>query len=283
MDSDGHLILFDPATATAYDFWQATTVRDGVCQSRGGGLAGPSLLQAGYADFFSVDGPGTNPDGVASARASGTPLLAGMILPEDIESGAIEHALAVAIPGPRNLSPDPFEPLATDYFYPAATTETDMYSTNPDALASGQRLRMRTTLVDDAGEPIDDSEGGDLAPITRMFISALRTYGAYVVDNASGFTFYAEDIHTATLELDDDNINWLIGEPAGTALPADKTSWQLVIDKLNLDLEGIPFAYGTCDGAASTVNTANYEVVEAATGPPTSSNATPRRPRGRMP
>jgi hypothetical protein len=263
-DSDGHLILFDPQTQTSYDFWQATTLRDGECDSKGGGLSGESILEAGYADFFAVTGDGVNPAGVASARATGTPLLAGMILPEDVESGAIEHALAVAIPGPRNLSSDPYEPLASDYFYPAATTETDMYSVNPYALAAGQRLRLKPTLVNDEGLPVSEGSTAVVAPITGMFIDALRTYGAYVVDNASGFTFYAEDIHTATLDLGEDQVNALIGSPSGTPLPPDRTKWQVVIERLNQDLEGIPFAYGTCDGAQSTVTTANFEVVEPA-------------------
>ena len=45
-------------------------------------------------DFIDLYDTGVNPDGVASARATGTPLLAGMLVPEDIESGAINHALA---------------------------------------------------------------------------------------------------------------------------------------------------------------------------------------------
>jgi len=282
LESDGHLILYDPTTSTSYDFWQATTERSGECQSSGAGVPGPAILEAGYADFFDVGGDGVNPDGVSSARASGTPLLAGMILPEDVESGAIDHALAVSIPGPRNLSPDPMEPLRSDYFYPAATTETDYYSVNPDALASGQRLRMWPTLVDDEGNPIDESASGDLAPITAMFIAALRTYGAYVVDNASGFSFYAEDIHTATLDLDDDEVNHLIGRDPGTPLPDGMTRWQLVIERLNLDLEGIPFAEGTCDGASSVVNVANYEVVEPASGGEEPEPSRTRMPMGRV-
>ena len=134
--------------------------------------------------------------------------------------------MALAIPGPRNLSPDPGEPLSSDYFYPASTTETDFYSENPHALAAGQRIRLKQAIVDDAGNTVDENE---LAPITRLFLSALRTYGAYLVDNAGGFTFYAEDIHTADLHLADDEVNALIGESPGTPLPGDKTKWQIVI------------------------------------------------------
>ncbi|MCP4657576.1 MAG: hypothetical protein GY856_19395 [bacterium] len=265
IDSDGHLVLYDPATFTEYDFWQATTVRDGECESRGGGLTGNTLFEAGAADFFNVQGAGVNPDDVSSARATGTPLLAGMILPEDVAGGAIAHALAFAIPSLRNTSSDPWEPLASDYFYPVSTTETDFYSTSPSALAAGQRIRLKESIVDEEGEWIDEDE---LAPITRMFLTALRTYGAYVVDNAGGFTFYAEDIHTAVLDLSDAEVNTLIGKPSAASLPASKTKWQLVIENLNDELELIPFAYGPWqDGqnpATARITTANYEVVEPA-------------------
>jgi cysteinyl-tRNA synthetase len=265
--ADGHLVLYNPDTFTEYDFWQATTVRDGECQSQGGGLTGDTIFEAGAIDFFDARGLGTNPDTYSSARATGTPLLAGLILPEDVEQGAIQHALAFAIPGPRNLSDDPYEPLASDYFYPVSTTEGDFYSTNPYALAAGQRVRLKPSIVDEQGQAID--EENDLAPITRMFLTALRTYGAYLVDNAGGFTFYAEDIHTADLDLSDEQVNALIDQPPGTPLPASETKWEIVINKLNDDLGVIPFAYGSWtsgqDPSTATVHIANFEVSEPAT------------------
>lgn len=268
VDSDGHLVLYNPATFIEHDFWQATTVRNTECGSLGGGLTGTTIFEAGAADFFDVQGPGANPATYFSARAVGTPLLAGLLLPEDVESGAINHALALAIPGLRNLSADPSEPLPSDYFYPASTTETDFYNTNPNALAAGQRIRLEQTIVDDGGDLIDENQ---LAPITRMFLTALRTYGAYLVDNAGGFVFYAEDIHTAVLHLTDDQVNALIGQPPGTPLPASKTKWQIVTETLNQELEQIPFAYGPWtqgqNPATATIDVANFEVVEPAVIP----------------
>jgi hypothetical protein len=237
-----------------------------MCQSWGGGFTGNQILEAGVVDFFDVRGDGVSPDTYYSARAHGTPLLGGLILPEDIESGAINHALAFAIPGPRNLSSDPSEPEASEYFYPASTTETDFYSTNQHALIAGQRIRLKNALVDEDNQPINEN---DLAPITRMFLAALRTYGAYLVDNAAGFSFYAEDIHTANLNLSDAEINVLIGQPEGSTLPTGMTKWEIVLGRLGTDLEGIPFAAGQGEGnpATATVDTANYEVVEPATRP----------------
>ena len=270
-DADGHMVLYDPATFMAYDLFGVTVEGQGSpgdCDSFSGGMTGYQITEIREADFFDVRGAGSNPDGLSSARAHGTPLLAGLILPEDIESGVISHALALAIPGPRNLSRDPYEPLPSDYFYPTSTTETDFYNTNPNALAAGQRIRLKQTLVDEEGELLDENQ---FAPITRMFLAALRDYGAYNVDNAGGFSFYAEDVHTAVLHLSDDEVNALIGQPPGTPLPEDKTKWEIVLEPLGYDLELIPFAISPGDEEpdpeTAMIEAANFEVVEPAAIP----------------
>lgn len=267
-DADGHMVLYNPVTFMAYDLFGVTVEGEGEpggCEGFYGGMTGSQITEIREADFFDVRGPGVNPDGLSSARAHGTPLLAGLILPEDVESGTIAHALALAIPGPRNLSRDPYEPLISDYFYPASTTETDFYSTNPMALAAGQRLRLKEMLVNNDGEPLDESQ---FAPITQMFLTTLRDYGAYVVDNAGGFSFYAEDVHTAVLHLSDDEINALIGQPPGTPLPPDMTKWEIVLATLGNELEQIPFAVSPGDDEpnpkTAQVEAANFEVVEPA-------------------
>ncbi len=265
-DADGHLVLYNPSTFIEYDMWQATTVSDGKCKSRGGGLEGTSILEAGTIDFFDVRKEGTNhPNPYYSARAAGIPLLAGLMLPEDVEAGEIKHALAFAIPAPHIVNTDnPAE--GVDYFYPASRAEESFYNTDPNAIAQGQRLRMKQTLVDEEGNTIDETS---LAPITRMFIKAFRTYGGYVVDNATGFSFYAEDIHTGSLDLTDDEVNQLIGKSAGTPLPSGKTKWELVIEKLAVEVELIPIAEGENEETPknATITTSNFEVVEHAAKP----------------
>jgi hypothetical protein len=270
-DADGFMVLYDPATSIAYDLFGVTVEgqgRPGDCDSFRGGMTGYQITEIREADFFDMEGPGTNADGLSSARAHGTPLLAGLILPEDIERGMITHALALAIPGPRNLSRDPYEPLASDYFYPASTTETDFYNTNPDALAAGQRIRLKQSLVDEEGDLINESE---FAPITQMFLTALRNYGAYLVDNAGDFSFYAEDVHTAVLHLSDDEVNALIGQPPGTPLPEGMTKWEIAFEVLGNNLNLIPFAVSAGDEEpdpeTATIEVANFEVVEPATRP----------------
>ena len=133
-----------------------------------------AVLWAGAIDVYDNSGPGANPRGSDywSARATGTSLLGGLIIPEDIASGSIDHALAFANIAPRNTNgADPTEPFDSDSFWPASTTETDYYSTNPQALASGQRIRLKQNIVGSDGLPLD--EENDLKPITRMYLQAL--------------------------------------------------------------------------------------------------------------
>jgi hypothetical protein len=263
--ADGHLVLYRPDRYLAYDYWQATTATDSEGNSLGGGQLGPIILAAGTVDLFTVHGPGTNPRGMYSARASGVPLLAGLILPEDVESGSIDHALAFALPGMRNTAPNTDDPIPEDIFYPAATTETTYINRHPLSLAGGERIRLKPSLVNESGAPLDETV---LAPITRMFLAALRDYGAYVVDNGGGFSFYAEDVHTAKVDLSDQQVNELIGAPVGSALPAGTNKWQILMETLNLELESIPLAYGPWedgqDPTTATVSVSNFEVIEPA-------------------
>ncbi len=62
---------------------------------------GIAILEAGAIDLFDVRGSGANSPTYPSARATGPPLLAGLLLPDDIENGAVQHALALGLPGLR--------------------------------------------------------------------------------------------------------------------------------------------------------------------------------------
>ena len=265
-DSDGHMVLYDPVKHVAFEFWQATTSRQQRCSSAGGGIEGAKVLEAGAADFFDTLGFGTNhPEQLSSARASGVSLLAGLLLPEDIAGGEIRHALSFSISKPRNLSGDPYDPKKSDILYPASHTETDFFSTDPASLASGQRIRLKQQIRDTDGAVINEAT---LAPVTRIFLKALRAYGAYLVDNSGSFTFYAEDVHTGWLDVSADQVNQLIGAPAGTPLDPSKSKWKVVMDKLSLELESLPLAGGPWK-EGDNPNTAqmtfsNFEVVTPA-------------------
>lgn len=104
-----------------------------------------------------------------------------------------------------------------------------------------------------------------------MFLAALREYGAIMVDNAGGFVFYAEDIHTGNLAVSDDQVNALIAENAGTPLPVGKTKWRIVVEALRDELAEIPIAYGPWEDGdnptAATITDSNFDVVANASRP----------------
>jgi len=82
--SDHHLAVVDPATGREWDFWQA--VHNGSSWSASAGAA------------VSTNGNGVAPAGTASGDAANLPLLGGLIRPEEILQGHIDHALAISVP-----------------------------------------------------------------------------------------------------------------------------------------------------------------------------------------
>ncbi|MCF6204033.1 MAG: hypothetical protein L3J59_10265 [Methylococcaceae bacterium] len=262
-ENDGHLVLFNPETNTEWDYWQVTTARDSICGGGGrGGIEGNTLLEVGAATFFDTNASGASAEGQTSAAASGAPLMAGLLLPEDFESDEIGHALKFSIPGPRNLSDGGLEKEKRDYEYPATSTEDVYggYNSDINAMVMGTRIRLKDSLVDHSGNTIDEST---LSLATRKVLTALRKHGAYLVDGGGGFTFYAEETHSGN--LNSDSLNVLLGD---TPSLDGQTPWQILMSTVQNELGGIPIAYGPNhhdgDPSEAIISHANFEVVEFA-------------------
>ncbi|WP_298867903.1 hypothetical protein [uncultured Gimesia sp.] len=253
LESDGAVILYDDKTKMEYDFWQVSTHQDVRGKSTGGGIAGDEILATGSASQFDVAGVGARTpeiDPSGSSRASGLPYLGGLLIPEDLADGIkskIKHALIFALPQlryfPKQLQEDP-----PNWVYPATRTECTNGIANPNALAAGQRILLRDVLHgrgDFADTTSDLIKDESLPPIVRIFLDVLYNYGAYLVDGAGGFSFAAEDIHTANMT--EEQAKDLTGL---SQLNEKVTPWQAVIETLNhylccklLDGAGLAFAY----------------------------------------
>jgi hypothetical protein len=280
-DSDGALILFDTETDLTFDYWQAT-VKDDKGNRGQGGATGRSIAEAGSVAKFDV-----GPNGLGaqtpeerpkkSARATGLPYLAGLLIPEDLErveagSGcdladlAVNHALAFVLPSMRYLKMRfPKTDFPLDYVYPAGNLEKSFGTVNPYALAAGQRIRLRERIYDSRASLVDESL---LKPITRIFLNTLRNHGAYLVDGGMAFAFAAEDFHTAR-DLRVKQVKWLVGAEESAPLPDDKTAWQYVVEELQDDLYGksIPFAAQDPSGDVEGMILSNFDVVESSAVP----------------
>jgi hypothetical protein len=152
--TDGHTVIVDRERGIEYDFWQ-------LRRERGRWVASAIALldyrnSPVHQDRF-------------SANASGFPLGAGLVWPDDLLSdtpGAIDHALVFGYPLTR-----------LDAFVSPAT-RSDGWRTDPDALPMGARIRLDPALDLGALDP----------PLTQpelRIAEALQTYGAFLYDTGT--------------------------------------------------------------------------------------------------
>jgi hypothetical protein len=153
--TDGHVAIIDRDEGVEYDFWQ-------LRKEHGRWVASAAALLdyttgAAHADRFSV-------------AASGFPLAAGLVWPDELTSatpGAIDHALVFACSLTRLKS------------YVAPATRSDGWMDDPEAMPMGALLRL-----DPGWNPATDADPALTRPELRV-AEALQTYGAYLYDTGS--------------------------------------------------------------------------------------------------
>ncbi len=157
--SDGHLAIVSADQRTAWEFWQCTSI-------------GPGGITAGVIAQWDLTGTGYSGRLLQSAaRASGTPIVSTTIRAEDAING-IQHALGLSVPR-----------VASEYVYPVASNSDGLLG--PNAIEYGMLFILRS----DFALPADASLG------ERNVVEALKTYGAYVVDQGATFELDADSTH----------------------------------------------------------------------------------------
>lgn len=158
--SDGHLTVVSADRRTAWEFWRAT--KWDVT-----GYETSIIVQ------FDLTGSGNSSDPIddTSARGSGTPLIATTLRADEAVHG-IRHALGITVPR-----------VSSTYLFPPAT-HTDG-GQGPDAIKYGMLFVLRS----DYPVPADASVG------VKNVIQALKTYGAYVVDQGADLEMDADSTH----------------------------------------------------------------------------------------
>ncbi|MCW2845508.1 MAG: hypothetical protein JWN22_3424 [Nocardioides sp.] len=167
---DGWFTVFDTNSSVAYDLWRARREDDGS-------------ISYHFMRKWDLNGPGYSEPQVVGARGSGLPLFAGLIRPGELESGEIQHALAISVPGP-----------AQNFFVqPASSTDGNGRTTS---LPEGARIRLKANVV--LPPPVDPRTGKTIKlsaqqqRLADAIVACLRTYGAIVVDRAAVPTLYAQ-------------------------------------------------------------------------------------------
>jgi hypothetical protein len=155
--SDSHLAVLDPASGSELDMWLA--------RRTGRGWVG------GVRSTTGLGGPGVHCRACGRPDAAGFALAAGIVRPEEIAQGHIDHALVITTPDTRGGVKA----------CPAVGTDGD--SGDPSALPLGARVQLDPRLDVDA-LPVPGWQ--------KVLARALQTYGAYVVDTGGSLSIRAE-------------------------------------------------------------------------------------------
>lgn len=155
--SDGHMVIVDESTGLAYDFFKAE--RDGNTWTGAGGAR---------VDYRDGDGSTGKIEGATAAH---TALLAGLIRPQEIKRGRIDHALQMTLPGIGESAAR----CPADY---SVSTVSE-----PEAPPEGTIYQLDPTL---------DVKAANVPRIVKIVGRALQKYGAVVVDNGGQIAFRAE-------------------------------------------------------------------------------------------
>jgi hypothetical protein len=151
-DSDAHMVVIDDSTGCEYEF-EALNLTSRWANS--------------VAVFHVTTGTGAHAAD-AGVTGAGTSLLAGLITPQDVASGAINHALRIGTP--INSS---------QYRLPATSSDGSVAGGIPE----GSLIRLDPSL--------DLSQSG-LTGFALMLAHALQTYGAYDGDNGGSLAVSAQ-------------------------------------------------------------------------------------------
>ncbi|GEM_PF-1132156 len=170
-DQDNNLIVLDLETRCEYDLWQFRWVGGQAVASWGGAV--------------SLDGTGIYPGGL-STRGSGFAFLGGLIWPDELQDGRIEHALVFNYPYTR--AGGPVAPAtATDGVWDGTEEEIrDLAGPGAVPMPEGARLQL---------DPELDLDTLGLTSYERTIARALQKYGMFLVDTGggSGIGLYAID------------------------------------------------------------------------------------------
>jgi hypothetical protein len=158
--TDNEMVISQPSTDTIWELWQARWASDGQLEACWGGrLTNVSQSIGSFAWPFGT-------------TAAGLSLTGGMITPEELAAGHIDHALSVAL----------VETKRGEHSWPA--NRDDGWMDGADAIPEGLRFRLDPTI---------DVDALNIAPAAKIIAKALQTYGMVVRDTSGAVVLYAEN------------------------------------------------------------------------------------------
>jgi hypothetical protein len=168
--SDHHLLIIDRSNNTEYGMWDAAFAN--------------GAWTCGLGALLNLNGTGVRPLAIEAnpwweahgARACGFGLVAGLIRPEEIAAGRIDHALVVAYPHIR----------AGMYVPPASTAQAanGVGAIKTRGIPCGGRIQL---------DPAIDVDAIAVPAAGKAILRALQIYGAYVGDYSGALSLYGDN------------------------------------------------------------------------------------------
>jgi hypothetical protein len=182
-----YMAIVDEQNGVVYDLWSVTRRTDTEIVAEG--MIKHSLTGSGFGE---LTGGLKNGPLYAGTRASGANRLAGLLTGAAVDSGRIDHALAICLH--ESSLGDPPVPPAVDR------------DSSKVAYRGSTPMGGRLAIPPGTNRP-------DLSPLGAMVWDAFVTYGGYVVDACGGtFGLYADP-----RTLSDDDLHPLLGRESGKA------------------------------------------------------------------
>jgi len=160
--SDGHVTIVDPLTNDELDMWQAS-YDDGTDT-----WSASSRYETGYDGWGALCSEGQH---CGSAVAAGFAEFAGVLRPEEIAQGHIDHALVFVTPYTRSG------------FIACPATHTDGVYSDTAAIPEGARIQL---------DPNFDVDAQSWPAWKKTIARALQTYGAYLADTGGSLSIRGE-------------------------------------------------------------------------------------------
>jgi hypothetical protein len=142
---DRHAIIVDPKGMKLYEFYQLKKTDRG--------------WQAAQSSIFDLTSNKLRPDGWTSSDAAGLPIFPAIVRHDELEAGAIHHALRVTVRNTRRA-------------YVAPATHFASSKADPNLPRMGERLRLKA----------DYDISGFSKPV-QTILAALKKHGMLVADN----------------------------------------------------------------------------------------------------
>ena len=170
--SDRHMLILDTDDCTDYETYDTQLTASGWTAESGA--------------VWPLDTNTLRPEGWTSADSAGLPILAGLIRYDEVQAGAVNHAIRFTV---NDTSQGHIHPATHD----AAT------SSDPNAPPMGLRIRLK------ASYNIGSFTGNSL-----VILRAMKKYGLMLADNGSNFYFQG----STDTRWNDNDLNQLKSVPA---------------------------------------------------------------------